>query len=80
VIKSLICRFDIVLIDESSMINAELWGLQAEAMARYTDVRLFYGDSAQFTSVNEEISPVFSQVSNRYCLTQIVRYVAENQR
>lgn len=70
--------FDIVLIDEASMINAELWGLLQEAMARYTDVKIiFMGDAAQLPPVNEEISPVFSQVSNRYCLTQIVRYVAD---
>jgi len=54
-------------------------GLLQEAMARYTDVKIiFMGDAAQLP-VNEEISPVFSQVSNRYSLTQIVRYVAENQ-
>lgn len=70
--------FDIVLIDEASMINNELWGLLQEAMARYTDVKIiFMGDAAQLPPINEEISPVFSQVSNRYCLTQIVRYVAE---
>lgn len=70
--------FDIVLIDESSMINNELWGLLQEAMARYTCVKvIFMGDSAQLPPVNEEMSPVFSQVSNRYCLTQIVRYVAD---
>lgn len=70
--------FDIVLIDEASMINAELWKLLQEAMARYTSVKIiFMGDNAQLPPVNEEISPVFSQVANRYCLTQIVRYVAD---
>ncbi len=70
--------FDIVLVDEASMINAELWGLLQEAMARYTSVKIiFMGDFAQLPPVNEEISPVFSHVSNRYALTQIVRYVAD---
>jgi len=41
-------------------------GLLQEAMARYTDVKIiFMGDAAQLPPVNE-ISPVFSQVSNRY--------------
>ena len=70
--------FDIVLIDEASMINNELWGLLQDAMTRYTKVKLiFMGDSAQLPPVNEEISPVFAQVNNRFVLTQIVRYVAE---
>lgn len=70
--------FDIILVDECSMVNLELWGLLQEAMARYTSVKIiFMGDSAQLPPVNETISPVFAEVSNRYCLTQIVRYVAE---
>ena len=70
--------FDIVLIDEASMINNELWGLLLDAMARFTGVKvIFMGDAAQLPPVNEEISPVFTHVSNRYVLTQIVRYVAE---
>ncbi len=70
--------FDIVLVDEASMINAELWGLLQEAMARFTRVKvIFMGDAAQLPPVNEEISPVFAHISNRYVLTQIVRYVAE---
>lgn len=70
--------FDIVLVDEASMVNQELWELTQEAMGRYPDVKIiFMGDSAQLPPVGETISPVFANVSNRYCLTQIVRYVAE---
>ena len=75
--RTLFAAFDIVLIDEASMINNELWELLQEAMARYTLVKvIFMGDSAQLPPVNEEISPVFAHISNRYVLTQIVRYVA----
>lgn len=76
--RALFAAFNIVLIDEASMINNELWKLLQQAMARYTSVKIiFMGDAAQLPPVNEEISPVFSQVSNRYALTQIIRYVAD---
>ncbi len=68
----------IVLVDEASMINNELWGLLLDAMTQYTRVKvIFMGDTAQLPPVNEEISPVFAHINNRYVLTQIVRYVAE---
>lgn len=70
--------FQLVLVDECSMVNEELWGLLQEAMGRHINVKvILMGDPAQLPPVGEEISPAFTNVTKRYCLTQIVRYVAE---
>jgi len=52
-------------------------GLLQEAMARYTDEDYLMGDAAQLPPVNEKFRP--SPKSATVTLTQIVRYVAENQ-
>jgi len=78
VTRASFAAFDIVLIDESSMINAELWGLQ-EAMARYTDVKvILWGTRRSYLQWIRKSRP-YSPKSATHCLTQIVRYVAENQ-
>lgn len=70
--------YDFIVIDEASMINAEMWKLLQEAMQRYRDVKIiFMGDSAQLPPVNEDVSPVFTEVKNSFCLTQVIRFVAE---
>lgn len=37
--------FDLILIDEASMINFQLWKLLLEAMERYTDVKIIFVSS-----------------------------------
>jgi len=69
--KRSFAAFDIVLIDEASMINNELWGCCRGNGAVHRCEDYLMGDAAQLPPVNEEISPVFSQVSNRYSLTKL---------
>jgi len=55
-------------------------GTAAEAMARYTDVKvIFYGRLSAVTSSGSGNLARILPSQQPYCLTQIVRYVAENQ-
>ncbi len=74
--RNLLTRYDLVVVDECSMINQEMWTLLVNAISRL-DVKtqlLFVGDSAQLPPVNEARSPCFEQIIDRYDLTEVVRY------
>ena len=78
--KALIERFLIVLIDEASMLNKDLFDmLVAKAMESRTKL-LFMCDVAQLPPVKEEISPVISSesVGFRYQLTKVERQADSN--
>ena len=61
--------FELVVVDEASMINSELLDLIKEK-----DIpTLFMGDPAQLPPINESESPVF-QMATGYELTQVMRY------
>lgn len=65
-------KYDFVVIDEGSMIGAELNGFIENMQARY----LVMGDPAQLPPIGDDeqpISPVFS-ISTRWELTKVVRY------
>lgn len=69
-------RYRLVIVDECSMINQELWDLLVNAVANLyqrTQI-LFVGDSAQLPPVNEPESPCFGQILQRSELTEVVRY------
>lgn len=69
--------FQLVIIDEASMINTGLYRL-IENEARTNNVKVLYvGDAYQLPPVKENISPVFT-TSNRYILTEIVRQEKDN--
>ena len=73
---SQIDRYRLVIIDECSMINQELWELLVNAVSnlyRGTQI-LFVGDSAQLPPVNEPESACFRQIVHRAELTEVVRY------
>lgn len=69
-------RYRLVIVDECSMVNEELWELLVTAISslyQRTQV-LFVGDSAQLPPVNEPESPCFRQIYQRAELTEVVRY------
>jgi|LakMenEpi03Aug12_release.lakeMendotaPanAssembly.Ray.scaffolds.fasta_scaffold22715_5 exodeoxyribonuclease-5 len=69
-------RYRLVIVDECSMINQELWDLLVNAVANLyqrTQI-LFVGDPAQLPPVNEPESPCFGQILQRSELTEVVRY------
>ncbi len=74
--ESFIDRYQLVVVDEASMINEELWLLLTGAitdLVRHTQL-LFVGDIAQLPPIGELESKVFSQVYHRSDLTEVVRY------
>lgn len=86
--KRLINRYRLVIVDECSMINQEMWGLLVKAVSRLDDQTqlLFVGDQAQLPPVGEAVSPCFEQIYDRTELTEVMRYggaiglIAENVR
>lgn len=70
--------YDIVVVDEASMVNRQLRKYLAEAV-RKSPVKVFYmGDPLQLPPVNEESSPVFRSVENNAYLSTIVRQAEDN--
>ncbi|MBD2464191.1 AAA family ATPase [Oscillatoria sp. FACHB-1407] len=69
-------RYRLVVVDEASMINAEMWELLTTAVSTLTQQTqiLFVGDIAQLPPVNEPESNVFTQIYNRSDLTEVMRY------
>lgn len=81
-------RYSLIIVDECSMINEEMWGLLVTAVSNLYDRTqiLFVGDPAQLPPVGEPESPCFRQIYHRAELTEVVRYggaigvLAENIR
>lgn len=73
---SQIDRYSLVIVDECSMINREMWELLVNAISSlYGQTQLlFVGDVAQLPPVGERESPCFSQIYHRCDLTEVVRY------
>ncbi|NJK29319.1 MAG: AAA family ATPase [Acaryochloris sp. SU_5_25] len=69
-------KFALVVIDECSMINRNLWELlQTELYAYHLTTQiLFVGDSAQLPPINEVASQTFLSIANKVLLTEVVRY------
>lgn len=65
--------FDVVIVDECSMIGADLL-----SMIRGRPKFIFVGDPAQLPPVNEIFSPVFRSVGLRWSLSKIVRQAEGN--
>ena len=75
--KSHLDKYDVVVIDECSMVNVELLSYIHRA-ARSTDVKIiFMGDKCQLPPVGEKTSPVFA-INNRIELTKVMRQREEN--
>lgn len=69
-------RYRLVVVDEASMINEEMWLLLIEAVSDLTEQTqiLFVGDVAQLPPIQEPESQVFTQIHHRSDLTEVVRY------
>ena len=74
--KNLTTEYDLVVIDECSMINQDMWELLVSSVSKFTDRTqlLFVGDSAQLPPVGEEKSPCFDFIYDRSDLTEVIRY------
>jgi exodeoxyribonuclease-5 len=74
--ENLIDRYHLVVVDEASMINEEMWLLLTQAVSdllKRTQI-LFVGDVAQLPPIGELESQVFQQIYQRSDLTEVVRY------
>lgn len=69
-------KFALVVVDECSMVNRNLWELlQTELYAFHlTTQLLFVGDSAQLPPINEPTSQTFVEIAHKAQLTEVVRY------
>ncbi|MEB3355648.1 MAG: AAA family ATPase [Synechococcales bacterium] len=69
-------RYQLVVVDEASMINEEMWLLLTDAVSNlYQKTQLlFVGDVAQLPPINERASRVFTEIYDRSELTEVVRY------
>ncbi|MGB3300314.1 MAG: AAA family ATPase [Phormidesmis sp.] len=74
--KNLTTEYQLVVVDECSMINQEMWALLVNSVSRLTDGTqlLFVGDSAQLPPVGEAEAPCFEQIFHRSDLTEVIRY------
>lgn len=73
---SQIDRYSLVIVDECSMVNEELWRLLVNAVSSlYGSTQiLFVGDPAQLPPVNEPESACFREILHKSELTEVVRY------
>ena len=69
-------RYRLVIVDECSMVNEELWKLLVNAVSNlYGSTQiLFVGDPAQLPPVNEPESACFREILHKSELTEVVRY------
>ncbi|NET34126.1 MAG: AAA family ATPase [Cyanothece sp. SIO1E1] len=69
-------RYELVVVDECSMINEEMWGLLVNAVSSFYHQTqlLFVGDSAQLPPVREQESLCFRQIYSRSDLIEVIRY------
>ena len=69
-----IFNYDIIVIDEASMINQEMMNEIFKIKNRIKGKIIFLGDRAQLPPVNEIQSSVFTQDIPKYELLEIMRY------
>ena len=71
--ESVIQDYDLVVVDETSMVNEELWGYLTEEANMFTRI-LFMGDPAQLPPVNEAMSKAFLEINDSSHLSEVMRY------
>ncbi len=67
-------NYDLVILDETSMIGSELMALLSQQLTLFSAKFLFLGDPAQLPPVGEDKSPVFAQIQQYAKLTEVVRH------
>lgn len=71
-------NYELVLLDEASMVSSKLWKLLQEVAQRRRVKFILLGDRAQLPPVGEYQSPVFSEIALRAELHQIMRQSDDN--
>lgn len=72
--KKSIYTYDIIVIDESSMVNEELFGLLVTLSKKIPGKIIFVGDSYQLPPINENMSLVYKNICDTYTLNKIERF------
>jgi hypothetical protein len=70
---SVIQDYDIVVVDEASMVSEDLFQYIAEESNILTKI-LFVGDYAQLPPVGESLSKTFTEIKQQSALTEVKRY------
>jgi hypothetical protein len=70
-------KFNLIIVDESSMLNKDLFALLLKEAEKAGTKILFMGDAAQLPPVGEQISQVFS-LPNKSELTKVERQKGDN--
>lgn len=74
-VDSAIDQYKLIVIDEGSMISAELWKHVTDAIPPISTQQIIVmGDHAQLPPVGEPKSPVFDAIHSQSHLTQIMRF------
>ena len=78
--KPTISQYSVILVDEASMLNTELFELLYRQAAQFNVKLLFMCDSAQLPPIGEEMSPVVISelIGVRYQLTKVERQTGDN--
>lgn len=72
-------KYDLLIVDECSMLGRDLYGQLLIAIARSDARVLFVGDPAQLNPVGDRNeSPTFKEVQHRAVLTTVVRQARDN--
>ncbi|ABK90440.1 AAA family ATPase [Francisella tularensis subsp. novicida] len=76
--KATIRNYNLIIIDEASMINTALFELiDSEINKSLITKALFLGDQAQIPPIGDQLSPIFT-LENSYQLTQLMRQATDN--
>lgn len=71
-------RYDLIVLDEASMVNLELWTHTLFGLANCSNAKLIcMGDPAQLPPVGEQASQVFG-ITDKAELTEVVRQAKDN--
>ena len=76
-VEKKIKNYKLYIVDEASMINANLKTLIERECRRYGCLLIYSGDACQLPPVNEKVSPCFTGIK-KYELTEIVRQESDN--
>lgn len=69
----MIACYQLLIIDEASMLNADLFTLIIREAKSYNVKILFMGDEAQLPPVKEAMSKIFTEIENKIQLTKVER-------
>lgn len=76
--RKLIKDYRLLIIDEASMLNSDLFDLIVKEASGCRIKILFMGDSAQLPPVNESISKIFTSIGKGVQLTKVERQAGSN--